>query len=379
MEARRDMRSTVGKRSPLSIVFAGGGTAGHLFAGLAIAEHIARLEPEARLLFFGADRPWEGRAVRGAGHEYQTLTCCPWPGRPSGLGRFLLANGRGFLAARRVLERVRASAVVGLGGYASAPAARAAVHLGVPLLLVETNAMPGRVTRWLGRRSAAVCLAFEAARKRLGDANVIITGTPVRKTFMAKPTSLAEPGRGPTLFIMGGSQGAAAINEAVPDALRVVLPWLRSWRVVHQTGLAGEHATRRRYAELGISATVAAFFDLPVVLGENDLAICRAGALTLAELAVTGTPAIVVPYPRASDDHQRHNAFVYAAAGACLCLDQTTLAESLPAALQQLLADAARRQAMSERMVALACPGAAAGIAELICHAAARSTCIDAT
>lgn len=365
------MSPTSGKRSSPSVVFAGGGTGGHLFAGLAIAEHVARREPDARLLFVGAGKPWEARAVRGAGHCYQSLTCCPWPSRPSGLGRFLLANGRGFLAARRVLERACASVVVGLGGHASAPAARAAVHLGVPLLLIEPNALPGRVTRWLCRRSAAVCVASVPASKHLGGANVVITGAPVRETFRAMPAPSPEPRRAPTLFITGGSLGASALNDAVPDALRSMLPLLRSWQIVHQTGAAGEQTTRRRYAGLGISATVATFFDPPMALGENDLAICRAGALTLAELAVTGTPAIVVPYPRASDDHQRRNASVYAAAGACICLEQTTLAETLPAAVRQLLCDAARRKAMSQRMHALARPGAAADIAEMVCHAAA--------
>lgn len=365
------MTPSFGKRRPLSIVCAGGGTGGHLFAGLAIAQQIQRLEPAARVTFLGAGKPWEAQAVRGAGHAYVPLTCCPWPGRSSGLGRFLLANGSGFLAARRVLDRARASVVVGLGGYASAPAARAAVHLGVPLLLIEPNAMPGRVTRWLGRRSAAVCVAFESARKHLAGANVITTGAPVRETFLAPLTPSSDHRRAPTLYITGGSLGAAALNESVPEALRGMLPQIRSWRIVHQTGPAGEQSTLQRYAELGIAATVAALFDPPVKLAENDLVICRAGGLTLAELAITGTPAIVVPYPRASDDHQRRNAAEFSTAGACLCLEQTALAETLPAALQEIATDSDRRQTMSRRMRALAHPGAAADVAALVCRAAA--------
>lgn len=358
----------VGQRR-LSIILAGGGTGGHLFAGLAVAEQIQRLEPDARLTFLGTGKPWEATLVRRAGYAYAALPCCPWSGHSSNLGRFLWNNGRGFFAARGLLRRLRASVVVGLGGYASAPAARAAVHLGLPLVLIEPNAMPGRVTRWLAGQATAICVAFESAHHRLGGDRVVNTGAPARERFSSQSASLSGCHRAATLYITGGSLGAAALNQAVPHALRRVLPLLRRWRIVHQTGTADEQATRRRYAEAGISATVAAFVDPPPALAENDLAICRAGGLTLAELAATGTPAIIVPYPHACDDHQRHNAAAYIAAGACRGLEQTTLADTLPAALRGILSDADRRAAMSAAMRTLARPRAAADIAELVCRA----------
>jgi UDP-N-acetylglucosamine--N-acetylmuramyl-(pentapeptide) pyrophosphoryl-undecaprenol N-acetylglucosamine transferase len=365
------MIASKNSRQPLSLVFAGGGTAGHLFAGLAVAEEIRWREPSTRVAFVGTGQPWESRQVRRAGYAYHALRCRPWPGASWRLGHFLLDSGSGFLAARHLLRQQQVSAVVGLGGYASAPAARAALHLGLPLMLIEPNAVPGRVTRWLARRSAAVCAAFESARNDLPGANVVSTGAPVRGAF-SKVAATAR--RAPRLYITGGSLGSAALNESVPEALARVRPLMSQWEIVHQTGAAGERATRRRYAELGVAATVAAFFDPPIQLGENDLAICRAGGLTLAELSLTGTPAIVVPYPHASDDHQRRNALALATAGACRYLEQTTpstvFAGRLSAGIQVILADADARRAMSAAMRGLARPHAAAEIAELVCRMA---------
>jgi UDP-N-acetylglucosamine--N-acetylmuramyl-(pentapeptide) pyrophosphoryl-undecaprenol N-acetylglucosamine transferase len=337
----------------LHIVFAGGGTAGHLFPGLAVADWLRQHHPRARMTFVGTGRQFEQEHVIDNGYHYLALPCRPLPKHPGEALRFVTDNMSGFWSARRFLREEEAAIVVGLGGYASAPALRAAVSLKLPFVLLEQNAVPGRTTRWLARRANLVCGAFAQVRSRLhADVRLEITGTPVRQGFAALATKSPNSAEGPRLLVLGGSGGAQILNEQVPLAIYKAGETLAGWDIMHQCGRRDVDGTTELYKKLGLTARVTPFIrNMPAVLARTQLAISRSGGTTLAELAAAGVPSILLPYPRATDDHQRQNAEVFLAAGACRLIDERTvegrLDNNLAAELRTLAADANLRQRMS--------------------------------
>lgn len=384
---------------PVHVVFAGGGTGGHLFPGLAVAEQLAREVPGAEITFAGSGKRFERRQVAAAGFDYLALPCRPLPSRTGEALSFVVENLAGYLAAGRVVEQQQVAVVVGLGGYASVPMARAASRRGLPLVLVEPNAVPGRATRWLARSAALVCAGLAATRANLRcRCPVRVTGTPIRngpgklrQGGIARGPSPLGAGqasekaarcfcgsagpRPPQLLILGGTSGARSLNQSVPRALYKIGPKLAGWRIVHQSGRPELDATRQLYRKLGLTARVVDFLvAMPEVLAASDLAVCRAGGTTLAELAAAGVPAVVVPYPHAADDHQRHNAEVFTQAGGSLALDERQLPgrldNHLTEAIRALLGDPGRRAGMSAAMRRLGRPNAAAEVAALIVQVA---------
>ena len=380
------------------VVFAGGGTGGHLFPGLAVAERLAVDLPHVRITFVGSGRDFERRHVAAAGFDYLPLRCRPLPRRLRDVFPFVSHNLSGYRQAGRFLSGQRVSAVVGLGGYGSVPMGRAAIRRNVPLILLEQNAVPGRATRWLAPAATLVCTAFEQAHRYLSRRSVVrVTGNPIRPNFTrrlvalgvlagsghgdAPPASHVKPSNGANrshlLLVLGGSSGARSLNQYVPLALRKVGARLRRWTLVHQSGPADLGPTRQLYAKLGLPATVVPFIaDMPRVLARTDLAVCRAGGTTLAELAATAVPAILLPYPYAADDHQRKNADVFTGSGGCLTLDERELSgrldDHLAGAVTLLAGDAAKRAAMSEAMRRLAQPDATWDVATVVRQVAAR-------
>jgi len=353
------------------IVFSGGGTGGHLFPGLAIAERLRDTVPGLRITFCGSGKRFERQHVFAAGFDYRGFPCRP---RPSTLGeawRFLKDHRRGMQMAFDYIQSERVSLVVGLGGYASLPMGRAAARRGVDLVLLEQNAVSGRTTRWLSSSANLVCLSIAQAKSQLrGSVAVKVTGNPVRRGFTDVPLHVRTP-RPQRLVVLGGSQGADDLNQYVPRALHKVRGHLDGWQVIHQTGTESASATAALYDKLSIPAQVSPFFDdLPAILGEADLAICRAGGTTLAELAVCAMPAILLPLPHAAEDHQRINAAYYTRRGAAVTVDEVRLGgradEELGSRLLPLLDDDALRRAMSRSMSRLSIPGAAQDIAEII-------------
>ncbi len=358
------------------IVFSGGGTGGHLFPGLAVARHLADTRPEVRITFAGGGKPLERAQVAAAEFDYLALRCHPRPRGIVDAWRFVADNLAGYRTARRFLAEMGVDAVVGLGGYASVPMARAAARQGVPLVLLEQNAVPGRATRWLARRATLVCTAFQAARRHLPcGCSVRLTGNPVRWPI-APGLSLggnpkSDSRHRPRLVVLGGSGGSGPLNQVVPEALGRLVSRLGGWRILHQAGRGDFEAIRLRYARFGLKAEVVGFLpDMPQVLADADLAVCRAGGTTLAELAVAGVSAVVVPFSQAADDHQRRNAEAFAAEGACLLVDERPgaepFAQRLATAVCGLLAGPARRAAMSRAMRRLGRPQAAAEVAEVV-------------
>jgi UDP-N-acetylglucosamine--N-acetylmuramyl-(pentapeptide) pyrophosphoryl-undecaprenol N-acetylglucosamine transferase len=373
----------------LHVIFAGGGTAGHLFPGLAVARCLLQQLPQSQITFVGTGRQQERQWVEAEGFSYRAIPCRARPQRLRDVLPFVLDNLRGYLAARRLLRETDCTVVVGLGGYASVPAARAAIDRGIPLVLLEQNVVPGRATRWLARRAAAVCAAFAETRNKLPHPErVVVTGNPLRPGF-GRPAGLPLPlgegrgegqlesrgsstaltpcpspkGRGEQpvspsqrqLLILGGSSGARSLNRCVPQALARLGRLLDGWQIIHQSGQNDCEATQVLYARLGVSAQVSPFVtEMPQLLRRTALAVCRAGGTTLAELTASGVPAVLVPYPHAAADHQRKNAAWAVATGGCCSVDpveeEQRLAESLADAVAPLVADAGRREQMALAM-----------------------------
>ena len=350
------------------IVFAGGGTAGHLIPGLAVAEKLAANRPGVRISFAGTGKPLERELVDAAGFEYLPLSSRPLPRKASETLSFFVENMAGYFAAGRFLDDEDVAGVVGLGGYASVPLGRAAARRRLPLVLLEQNTVLGRANRWLSRFASLLCTSFEATERvdRVRGA-VRCTGNPTREW---EPFPAVGDDR-QRLIVLGGSGGARSLNENVPRALHKIRHLLTDWQVVHQTGDAGVESTRELYRKLAIEAEVQAFWpNMPAMLAGSSLAVCRAGGTTLAELSAAGTPALLLPYPQATDDHQRGNAAFYVSAGAAQMLDERELIgrfdDQLAEMLVQLLSDANCRMLLSRGMGRLAKPRAAAHVATLV-------------
>ena len=354
-------------KNPIHIALAGGGTLGHLFPGLAVAARLVEDLPQARITLVGSGKPLERQQVAAAGFEYFAQPCCPLPRRPMEAVRFLVENVAGYLAADRFLSEQRVSAVVGLGGYASVPMGRAA-HRRMPLILLEQNVVLGRANRWLSRHARLICASFDPsdAWQHL-PCPVRVTGNPIRQPAVPQ-ADLSERRQ---LLVLGGSGGARSLNENVPRALYKVRDQLAQWQIVHQTGEADVQPTRELYRKLALEATVEPFLaDLPGVMAQSGLAVCRAGGTTLAELAAAGVPSLLVPYPHAVGDHQRKNAEALSRVGGAVLVDERDISGRLDDGLAQtlcdLLGDADRRAAMSASMRTFARPDAAGDVASLI-------------
>jgi len=343
-------------------VIAGGGTGGHVTPALALGEALSRRGEE--VLFIGSSRGLESRLVPAAGFQLEVLPSEQFMGR-NFLGRIrsVFSILRSVVSAHRAMRKFKADAVLSVGGYAAMPSALAAWLSGRPLFLVEPNAIPGRVNRLTSRLARTVFVGFEATRSALPPRTQSrFVGVPLRRALykaFAKDRKSGLPATPLRILVFGGSQGARQLNENVPEALSRLAK--NAVEVFHQTGEADLVSVTRRYAEIGISAEVVAFEgDMPTRYRWADLAICRAGALTVAELALAGVPALLVPYPFAADDHQRANARALEAAGAARCLnahplDLTTLAQ----AVAEFVTSPGRLVLMRESAVRLARPDAA--------------------
>ena len=355
-----------------TFLFAGGGTGGHLFPGIAVAEELLARIPNAQILFAGSERDVEAAIVKAAGFRHVALPSPPSTMLRRHPLRFAMQYLKACREARRIVAETRPAAVVGLGGFASVPLVTAADKLHLPIVLLEQNAVAGRATRRLAKLADVVCHTFASAvpRGRAGS-NAVVTGNPVR-------AAIAGLGEAPTLLVLGGSQGSTAVNDAVLVAAERLRDRLRDWEIVHQCGPRDADRIVAAYRRLELAHVVQPFFDdLPQRYRSAGIAVSRAGATTLAELACAGIPAVLMPYPHAVHNHQLRNAEAFAAAGAaCIVRQQRSAVESgqhLAAALQPLLCDGEQRRRAAAAMRELAVPDAAAKVVEHILAAASLS------
>jgi UDP-N-acetylglucosamine--N-acetylmuramyl-(pentapeptide) pyrophosphoryl-undecaprenol N-acetylglucosamine transferase len=366
-----DVQTTI-----LEILFAAGGTGGHLYPALAIADEVKRLWPETHLTFVGTDNAIEARVVPMRGYSFVPIWISGFQRRLA-LENLLfplkvaVSLGQSF----RILRRMRPQVVVGTGGYVCGPVLYAATVLGRPTLIQEQNSYPGVTTRLLASRVNEVHIAFESARRHLkGAFNVKLTGNPTRSSLgtVSKQGGRTFFGLEPekkTLLVLGGSAGARSINTAV----RQILPHLvgLGLQVLWQTGTEDfdriKNAVDEMPGEIQIVTRVYKFIEsMEFAYGACDLAVCRAGATTIAELARAGVPSLLVPYPYAAADHQTHNATSAANSGASVMLADNEMERNLFRTVRTLIDDPAQLQRMSERARAMSRPAAAETLARAV-------------
>src|SRR5262245_35430555 len=353
-----------------TILIAAGGTGGHLFPGLAVADELKRRDSALRVVFAGTPRGLETRLVPRAGYELELLPVLPL----NAVGPWRMARGLGALPgalvrALALVRRLRPAAVLGVGGYAGGPVCLAAALCGVRTVILEPNARPGFTNRVLRPLVSQAACAYEEARRAFG-ARGVLTGNPVRGGFASLPRKDHRPPL--TLLAFGGSQGSRVLNEALLAALPL-LPGPDELRIVHQTGDAMRAAVAAGYAAAGRPAEVAAFLDdMEARFSSADLVLSRSGATTCAELTAAGKAALLVPFARAADDHQRLNARALAAAGAAQMLEERELSGArLAQAVTELVAHPERLAAMEDAARGLGRADAAARVADLLLARAA--------
>ncbi len=364
----------------MKIIFAGGGTGGHLFSGIALAEAACKREGQD-ILFVGTAYGLEKEIVPQNAYRLEFIPVKQIKGKGifHRLKAFLqipYAFWKSFL----LLRKENPDLVFGIGGYASGPVTLMARLMGIKTAIIEQNAYPGFTNRVLGKFVHVVFIAFENARKFFDPKKTFLTGNPVRQGFFEikspltplykggedKITPLYQRGAGGdfTLLILGGSQGAHSLNQAMIEAARFLVGSGISFRIIHQTGKPDFPIVKEAYAALKIETEVKDFIsDIQNYYAQADLVISRSGAGTVTELENMGKPAILVPYPHAADDHQRLNALELVKAGAALMILHSDLNGALLAReIQILLSNPDRLKSMSEKAKKLAKPQAAAEI-----------------
>ena len=359
-------------RPAFRILIAGGGTGGHVIPALAIGREL-RDRHGAELRYIGTARGMEARLVPQAGFPLDLIEAGMLKNVSLATrARTLTALPRAVARCVALLRAFRPQAVVGVGGYASGPAMMAALLLRIPTLAYEPNAAPGLANRLVGRRVTAAAVAFEESRRYFRNAEV--TGVPVRREFFSLPGR--PPGAPPHLLVFGGSQGARALNLAMPQVLLQLMETVPGLTVLHQAGARHAEATEAAYLATGVDPgrwRVRAFLDdMPGRFAEADLILCRSGS-SVAELAAAGKPSLLVPFPQAADDHQTRNAEAFARAGAAAMLPEAEMSpERLLGELIDLLVDHPRLLRMSIAARELARPDALRRIADLVREIALR-------
>lgn len=356
----------------MRMLLAGGGTGGHLFPAVALAEELLSETPNAQVLFVGTSRGIESRVIPQKDWPLRTIDIAGFVG--TGWRRQIRVIpklGRSLLQSLQILREFQPQVVVGVGGYASGPLLAAARLKGYPILIHEQNAQPGLTNRLLGRWVDRICISFPRSAKKFPAASTVFTGNPVRRSIRdCQPL----PNGAPHLLVFGGSRGARAINEAVVAAL----PHLETLRgrltIEHQTGDEDLEPVREGYRKAGWDpeGVIPFIDDMSAAYTKAHLVICRAGATTVAELAACGRPALMIPYPHAAGDHQSANAAALARRGAALQMPQSDLTpEKLGRLLREVLLDRDLLVSMAGAAHALGRGDAAAAILKE-CRAIAR-------
>jgi UDP-N-acetylglucosamine--N-acetylmuramyl-(pentapeptide) pyrophosphoryl-undecaprenol N-acetylglucosamine transferase len=334
------------------LIIAGGGTGGHLFPGIAVAEEFLGRDPANQVLFVGTERGIEARAVPAAGYRLELVPAAGIRGKGfTSQIRALMMMLKGFLRSRTLIRNFRPDFVLGVGGYASLPMVLAASGMGRAAFIHEQNAIPGMTNRFLARFVDRVFVTLEESAPFFPGKKTLLTGNPLRRQILDQAahaarsasagSSLPQGGAGGDfrLLVFGGSQGAHAINSAMAAALPLLKAVAGRLVVTHQTGEKEAGQMEAAYRCQGIRATVTPFIhDMAEAYRQADLVICRAGATTIAEVTACGRPGILIPFPHAVDDHQRLNAEALLHKGACFMLLERELSgERLAAMILELI------------------------------------------
>lgn len=346
--------------TPIRLLIAASGTGGHLFPALSVAEQLSDYQIE----WLGVPNRLETKLVPSQ-YPLNTVAVEGFQ-QKLGLATFKIVTRLvgSIFEVRKLLKKGNFQGVFTTGGYISAPAVIAARSLGLPVIFHESNALPGKVTRTFSRFCTVVAIGFEASAKYLPNVKTIYTGTPVRSQFRSQqlPLELRVPENVPLIVVFGGSQGAVAVNKLVRECVPV---WCAAgaW-VVHLTGEKDPDAGSLQHPQY---LTMPFYDNMAALLNRANLAISRAGAASLTELAVTGTPAILIPYPYAAENHQAYNAEVFTNAGAALVFNQAELTQPLlESQVLNLLNSPQQLQAMAEKSKKIAIVESAERLAALV-------------
>ena len=352
----------------MDVLIAGGGTGGHLFPGIALAQEIRRRDSNSRILFLGSPRGLEVRAVPRAGFELKLL---PVSGlRGLGVARIFVGLIRlpiSLLKAIFIVGRFRPQVAISCGGYAAGPGVLAAWLLGVPCIVLEQNALMGTTNRLLGKLATRIMASLPIERGNSDKVRVL--GNPVRPDLLSVREKSYNPKSPLELLVFGGSQGARALNEVMMELAPLLVREQTQIQITHQTGQADFERVKRAYEDAGLSGvTVLPFIDdMKSAYEKADLILSRAGATTIAEATVCGRPLLMVPFPYAVDDHQSENAKAVEAGGGGIQLPQATLDhESLHDLLNNLLEDPKRLSMMASNSKIMGKPDALRSIVDAI-------------
>ena len=356
----------------MNILISGGGTGGHIFPALSIADAIKRRHPDARILFVGAEGRMEMKRVPDAGYEIIGLPVSGFDRRrPWRNFKVLWRLWKSMRRARKVVATFRPDIAIGVGGYASGPTLKAAQRRGVPTLLQEQNSYAGVTNKLLAAKAKAICVAYDGM-ERFFPADVITkTGNPVRAGIVDASLSREEakrelgfdPAR-PLVAVVGGSLGARTLNRAMSAALKPLLDHGAS--VLWQCGkfYADEYIPMGKDLDNVIVTDFISRMDL--VYRAADVIVSRAGAGTISELQIAGSPAILIPSPNVAEDHQRHNAEALSTRGAAVMILDTDAISKLESEVIRLLDNPAERESLSHEIKKMALPGASDHIADIV-------------
>ena len=348
------------------MVFAGGGTGGHIYPAVAVARALEDRHPGLEVVFIGTGSAFEKRVVEGHGFRLMRVHSRGFLGRgwPAKAGA-LFWTGVGLIQSLRMLWGLKPRSVVGVGGFASGPVVGAAILLRIPTMIQEQNYSPGLANRILARWVDRIALSFEETREFLGDRGEV-TGNPIRLEFASVK---AKPRGTPfCVLIFGGSQGAKALNQRMIEALPPLAPQRLALRFVHMTGEKDRDRVEAAYQAERLDARVVSYLDnMAEEYAKADLVICRSGATTVAELTACQKAALVVPFPHAAADHQRLNAEKLGLAGAARVIEEKDLTgDRLAKEIEDLLKNPDRLTAMERAAARLARPDATVRVAELV-------------
>jgi len=342
-------------------IIAGGGTGGHLFPAIAIAKELSIRPESAEILFVTGRRKLESEVIARYGFKQASIDVEGMKGR--GWRRGAITAMRlpwSFCQALSIIKDFAPHLVVGVGGYSSGPVCVAARWRGIPCAIQEQNSFPGLTNRLLCRVVDRVFIAFEESRNHLPCGSVLWTGNPVRKELLANTGAGARKNGKFCVLVVGGSQGARAINQAFLEALEILVREGRELRVIHQTGETDFGAVSGGYMEKGLSGEVNPFIlDMADAYARADLVVSRAGATTLSELTALGKPSVLIPYPFAANNHQELNArSVVEAGGAEMILQQELTGERLSRVLVKYMEDPEALRTMAQKAGAMGRPDA---------------------
>ena len=347
----------------MRLILAGGGTGGHLFPAVALAQLLLKEDKSAAVQFVGTRRGLEQQLLPKLGLPLATVDMVGVVGRGwRGKVELVPKLTKSLIQARIIINLFKPNLVIGVGGYASVPVLLMAKMAGVPYLIHEQNAIPGLSNKLLGRWAKTICLSFTDSGNSFNQNRVLLTGNPLRQGLETVVEKIPAPGK---LLIFGGSRGAHAINQAVLKMLPLLRDWNGRPEILHQTGEEDFLQVQQGYRDAGFDPEQVTPFidDMATAYADASLVLCRAGATTLAELAVCGRAAILIPFPYAAGDHQAANAKALENVGAAISVPQSELVpESLALLLKNLWADRETLQSMADQGRKLGFPGAAGRI-----------------